>query len=299
MDEYNIQLGEKEIDLPVCKSGNLTVIEEEERISISGKDIMLDINKNTGLLENIRINNDTVIKSGPYLNLRLPAERTQYSTIAMKDYAENWRCLDFKFELNNGIATMHTKGKYNNIIAHFTILIDERGVFNIGYKVENSIEGNKIQETGLKFITGDSFEKLVWDRNSYFTAYPDDDLGSANGEVDLTNKPEMSYREKPQHGWEMDSKGFYYFGLEAELPYTNIARSLRENIYTYSLKTNVNSGIEVFSNGSQACRFDRINGKNTLIIDDQWDYNSLLWGNYMKLIKSRKEFEGQVVLMVK
>jgi hypothetical protein len=113
--------------------------------------------------------------------------------------------------------------------------------------------------------------------------------------LDLTLKPEMKYREKPQHDWEMDSKGFYYFGLNEKLSYTNIARSLKENIYTFSLKTG-KGGIEVFSDGKQACRFDKIQDKNTLIINDQWDYNSLLWGNYSKLIKSEGKIIGTVVL---
>jgi beta-galactosidase len=298
VDEYNLQLGKREIELPVCKDGNLNVLEEEGRISISGAAFSFDVNKNSGLLENVRINNDTLIKSGPYLNLRLSGEGIQSSNIAIEDDVENWKCRDFIFELNHGIATIRTEGSYSNIAVHFTIQIDESGVFNIGYEVENSIDGRIIQETGLKFITGDSFKTLAWDRNSYFTAYPEAHIGRANGEADLTIKPEMNYREKPQHTWGMDYKGFYYFGLEEESPYINIARSLKENIYNYSLRTKEGSRIELYSNGSQACRFDRISGENTLIINDQWDYSSLGWGNYMKLAKSEKEFEGEVVFVV-
>ncbi len=55
------------------------------------------------------------------------------------------------------------------------------------------------------------------------------------GEVDLQEEPEMKYREKPQQDWEMNSKGFFYLGLNAVLPYSNIVRALKENIYTYSL----------------------------------------------------------------
>src|SRR5665811_115555 len=120
-------------------------------------------------------------------------------------------------------------------------------------------------------------------------------LVTASGEL---LKPEMFYREKPQHDWEMDSKGFYYFGLNEELPYTNIVRSLKENIYSYSLKTE-KAKMEVFSDGKQACRFDKIKGENTLIVNDKWDYNSLLWGNYQKQIPSEKELRGKVILGIK
>jgi hypothetical protein len=64
------------------------------------------------------------------------------------------------------------------------------------------------------------------------------------------------------------------------------------------LTTGRRAGIEVHSDGTQACRFDEIDGKNTLIINDRWDYNSLGWGNYMKRIESLEEMEGQCVFRV-
>lgn len=298
IDEYNLQIGKRIVELPNCKTGNLSVGETENQITISGKAFVLNVNKNTGLLENIKVNDEIIIKSGPYLNLKFPGNRMQYSTIEMKDYAENWNCTDFSFEVKEGIITISTKGKYDNIEASYSIEIDENGIFSIEYSVENVMKRENIQEAGLKFLLGDRFEKLAWNRNSYFTAYPKNGLGSCKGEVDLTQKPKMNYREKPTHSWEMDSKGFYYFGLDEELPYTNIARSLKENIYSYSLKTKTGSKIELFSDGTQACRFDKIDGENTLIINELWDYNSLLWGNYMKLIKLEGEFSGSVIFKV-
>ena len=298
VDEYNIQVGKEEVELPVCKNGNLSIEESEAYIEISGKDFVLDINKKTGLLEDVLVNDEMVIKSGPYIHYKLPGTSVQYSTILMQDYAENWDCTGFNFEMTGGIATIISEGKYGSIDASFTIQIDENGVFRIDYVVENAPEGKFIQEAGLKFITGEHFETLAWHRNPYFTAYPETHLGKSTGELNLHHKPVMKYREKPGHDWEMDTRGFYYFGLEKELPFTNIARSLKENIYSYSLKTKNNSKVEVFSNGGQASRFDKIGDDLTLIVNDQWDYFSLLWGNYMKLIPSEKEFDGSVVMVL-
>jgi hypothetical protein len=298
IDEYNIQIGEREVKLPTCKNGNLKIDEEENHITISGKNLLLNVNKQTGLLENVKVNDEVLIQSGPYINLKMPGRRVQYSTVFMQDFATNWQLKNFKYELKNGMAEIQTEGKYDSISAKFTIQIDENGVFNIDYEVKNNLNDNYIQEAGLKFLVGDNFQKLAWDRDSYFSAYPENHLGASVGEVDLTLKPEMKYREKPQHDWEMDSKGFYYFGLNEELPYTNIARSLKENIYSFTLNTQ-NSKLEVYSDGKQAGRFDKMDGKNTLIINDNWDYNSLLWGNYQKLIPLEKEFGGRVVFSAK
>jgi hypothetical protein len=199
--------------------------------------------------------------------------------------------------MNDGIAEIQTEGHYDGILVNFNIKIDEQGIFDIGYQVKNAPEGNTVQEAGLKFKVGDEFRQLAWERDAYFTAYPKHHLGSQIGVIDLTLRPDMNYREKPQHSWEMDSKGFYYFGLNAQLPYTNIVRAMKENIFSYALHTG-NSTLKIHSQGQQACRFDRINGENILIVDDQWDYNSLLWGNYMKMIPSKREFKGQVVFTI-
>ena len=115
------------------------------------------------------------------------------------------------------------------------------------------------------------------------------------GEAKLAHKPESYYRTEPDHGWEHDTRGFYYYGLEEKLAYSNDVRSLKEHIYEYALSTS-DVELRVLSNGKQACRFDLIQGKNTLLINDQWDYNSLLWGNYMKHIPLEKELGGKIFL---
>lgn len=299
VDEYNIQLGKREVDLPICKSGNLTVKKEKDIITVSGKEFALNVNMKTGLLENVQRNGETIIESGPFINFRLPGKAILHSTIEMDDYAKNWKLTNFNFVENNGIATINSKGTYDSISASFTIKVDETGVFNIDYNIEGAPKGKNIQEVGIKFQVGDAFKTLAWDRNSYFTAYPQSDLGSPVGRVDIPQRTEMNYRKKPNHGWELDMKGFYYFGLDKELPYTNIVRALKENIYTYSLITQSGSKLEVISDGVNACRFDKIEGDNTLIINSQWDYSNLLWGNYMKQIKSGGEFGGQVKFLTR
>ncbi|MBN2175472.1 MAG: beta-galactosidase [Bacteroidales bacterium] len=298
VDEYNIRLGERKVTLPACQKGNLRINETNDQIYLSGKNFVLDVNKKTGLLENVCINEKVLIKSGPYINLKLPGKHVAYSSIEMQDYAKNWRCREFAFNVKDGIATINTKGICDSISASFTIQIDENGVFVIDYEIDDVPEGRNIQEAGIKFIAGESFDKLTWDRNSYFTAYPQLHLGIPTGEIDLNVNPIMNYRKNPQHEWEMDTKGFYYFGPHEKLPYSNIARSLKENIYFYSLKSGSNEIIKIFSDGTQACRFDKVDGINTLIINNEWDYTSLLWGNYMKRIKSGKVLNGKAILKV-
>lgn len=138
----------------------------------------MNVSRKTGLLENISINNEILIQSGPFINLKMPGQRVQYSTVFMQDFATNWQLTNLKYELKNGIAIIETEGKYDSISAKFVIQIDENGVFIIDYIVKNNLSDNYIQEAGLKFLVGDNFKKIAWNKDSYFTAYPENHLGA-------------------------------------------------------------------------------------------------------------------------
>lgn len=297
IDEYLIQLGEPELVIPQVTAGQLEVSENEHQISVIGENYSLVISKITGLIHDIIIKGDTLIKSGPYVNLRLPGKRIQYSTIQMADYATNWKRKELSYELANGIITINTTGNYDSIAAGFNIRIDASGVLSIDYNIKDAPIDKMIQEAGITFVAGNQFKNLSWTRIPYFTTYPSTDLGRAAGVVDLNVKPAMNYREEPNHAWEMDHKGFFYHGLEEELSYTNIVRSMKENVMSYTLST-AGADLTVFSDGNQACRYDKIDQRNMLIINDHWDYQSLLWGNYMKMIPTTESFGGHVSLKI-
>ncbi len=216
----------------------------------------------------------------------------------MDDMAQNWQCEAFRYEVTDGILNVHTSGRYDELSAEFHIQVDEKGTIITNYSVKDAPGGKWIQEQGLLFYTGDQFKTLAWDRDAYFTAYPESDMGKPQGEIDLDAKPEMQYREYPEHEWSFDSKNFYYHGLDEELPFTNIVRSLKENIYSFTLKSAGNSRLQVIDKGTKACRFDKVEGACVLMINDQWDYSSLLWGNYMKMIASAEEYQGEIIMEV-
>ncbi|TKG96879.1 beta-galactosidase [Puteibacter caeruleilacunae] len=293
VDEYNLQLGERKTEQLACSEGILKVVKNNEVLRISGKQYAVTINKQSGLLENLTVNDQEVVKSGPYLNLKLPGKAIQYSTIQMDQYGKDWKMKDLHVDIKDGIAEIKTQGNYGEISVDYIIKLDENGVCSIDYHVDRIPANKNIQELGLRFIMGDNFEKIAWDRNAYFTAYPDGDLGCPKGIAHLSEMPKMNYWEKPGHRWELDSQGYYYFGLKKQLPYSNIVRALKEHIYSYSISSS-NAELEVVSNGQQACRFDKVSNENVLIINDKWDYNSLLWGNYYKRINVGSTYNGKV-----
>ncbi len=296
VDEYNLRLGERESEIPALQKGQLTLEDEAGRIVISGKGFSLSIDKSDGLIRDLAAGDVGLIKSGPHLNLSIPGKKFYGSVESIIDLAQNWKCMSVRHELKDGIATIYTRGVYDHIEASIVIRIDGYGTMQVEYELEGLPEGKAVQEAGIYFVAGDAFREVSWDRKAYFTAYPESDLGHPVGSADLTFSPPMTYREKPGHEWIYDTKGFYYFGPEKQLAYSNSARSLKENIYSFSLHTDSGRGISVHGTGTQACRFDRVGNDNMLIINDLWDYPDLMWGNYMKLISLPGQYHGITII---
>jgi beta-galactosidase len=296
VDEYNLQLGQRKTSMPALQEGQLTLKDEGDRMIIRGGAFSLSIDKTSGLIRDLSAGEVELIKSGPYINLKIPGKRFYGSVESIVDLAPQWKCTSVRYEMKEGIASVHTRGRYNEIEVSLTLKVDGYGTMLVDYELQGLPEGQPVQEAGIYFVAGDAFTELSWDREAYFTAYPELDLGHPRGKADLTFRPPMTYREKPGHEWIYDTQGFYYFGPDTQLAYSNIARSLKENIYSFGLATADGTGITVHGAGTKACRFDRRNGDNLLIINDLWDYPDLLWGNYMKLISLPGSYQGSATL---
>ncbi len=296
VDEYNIQIGKREPVIPELKQGQLAVSEEGDGIIVKGEGFSLSIDKAVGLISDLSAGDVGLIRSGPHLNLKIPGNRTYGSIESFIDLAQNWKCKSVRHELKDGIATIYSEGNCGEIEVSFTIMVDGSGTMKVEYILEGLPREESVQEVGIYFVAGESFRELSWDRQAYFTAYPENDLGHPQGKADLGFCPPMTYRHKPGHEWIHDTKGFYYFGPDTQLAYSNIARSLKENIYSFSLSTEDGTGISVHGTGTLACQFDRRGGDNQLIINDLWDYPDLMWGNYMKLISLPGKHKGSTTL---
>jgi beta-galactosidase len=296
VDEYNILLGERESDIPSLREGQLAVDDEGDRIIIDGGEFSLSIDKADGLIRDFTAGDVGLLKSGPYINLKIPGKKFYGSVESIIDLAQNWKCKSVRHEVKDGIATVYSLGSCGGIGVSFIFRVDGNGTMQVDYELDGLPEGEPVQEAGIYFVAGESFTELSWDRKAYFTAYPEEDLGQARGKADLSFCPTMTYREKPGHEWIHDTKGFYYFGPDTQLAYSNMARSQKENIYEFNMSTAEGISLSVFGEGTQACRFDRIGSSNILIINDLWAYPDLMWGNYMKLISLPGQYKGSTTL---
>jgi beta-galactosidase len=282
IDEYNLRLGKRKVVLPDWRSENVKTKEiPGGKIRIEGTGFSILYNKTSGLLEDIVSINDTLIYSGPWLHYRFPT-MNHWSVVSIGDIKNNWKPEKVVYEEKDGYFNIHTSGSYEKIVLELNIKIGGNGTIVISYNINGIPEKSPVQELGLKFLTGNSFDSLKWDRKSYWNAYPTDHPGIPKGAVSLVQKNKNIYREKPSDIWEFDNKSFYYNGLAESDDLSYIAGSMKENIYAYTLSTDENSVLSVFASADKACRFAKTNRLYYLYINSLWDYCSLNWGNYMK-----------------
>ena len=298
IDEYNLRLGKSEARLPVPEAGNITVEDiAGGKVKIAGNDFKASLDKTTGLLENVVSNNDTLIKSGPWLHFRYPRQNS-LSVIPMIEYKENFKTEKVDYELKDGYLNIHVSGKTEKLNFAYRIKMDAKGKIIIGYDLVNNGEEEQLEELGLKFITGNGFDTLRWERNSYWNSYPAIHIGMPSGKVSLTEVNRNKYREEPGPYWEFDNKSFYYNGFGESRDLSYIATSMKENIYYYRLSTHGKSGITVYSQADKACRFTRNDVGSTLYINTLWDYKDLNWGNYMKNLQLPDHISDTIYLKI-
>ncbi len=298
IDKYKLRFGKRDKKKIELKPGNLKISEEKDFVNILGRNYSVKLNLKNGLLENIISKNDTLIKSGPYLNI-LVFDNGDWATVPFYSKTDNWQLQFTNYSLHDGIFNISTKGNFeNNLTVEYKIQIDENGLLNIDYSALNLPENKLIREAGIKFHVGNTITEMNWDRNPYWTIYPDYHLGLAQGSINLNEIKFSEYRKKPDHIWEMDGNDFYYHGLNYQSPLNRLAISTKENIFSFGLKTRNSASIMVYDSGEKACRIDKTVMGHNLYINDEWDYASLKWGNYQKNIKFEKQFMGNVNLQI-
>jgi beta-galactosidase len=151
----------------------------------------------------------------------------------------------------------------------------------------------------MVFITGNKFQTLNWERNSYWNAYPAGHPGAVTGKASLALFNENIYRQSPGSEWALDNSSFYYDGLKPSGNLSYLASSLKENIWLYNLSTSDNKGITVSSDGNHACRILKYGNSYRLYIDRYWDYLSIAWGNYFKDQTMPQKFTDSFKILIK
>ncbi len=169
--------------------------------------------------------------------------------------------------------------------------------FNLG--IDGEITDQLVREVGIELTLPDIFDSLSWERNGYWSKYPESDLGTLRGQVLLEDINRQIYRKEPGQNWAKDSKSFYYHG-DTNQRLSFIATGYKEDIQTYQL-VGYDVQITVLGNGSNttAARiFYDESRELKLRLASMMDYPNLAWGNYMRNMNVPDDYSTQFKLMI-
>ena len=308
IDTERISLGEQPISMPQPTADNKLLVVEETATHyiIRGNTFEIPFSKGTGLIENATSNGQIFIKRGPFLNLfinlnHLSGAEVRKMADRLVTSEDDWKKSNLNYAQINENIEVSLSGTYKNIQTDMQILISPDGRMRISYMTNGEPNGY-LREAGLTFHLADSINHLTWKRKGMWSYYPQEAMAGNEGNTPLFNSRQAAYGEKPQQPWADDTHNFYYWadaGANCTRPLTQRAKSLKENIYYYTL-TNVNQkgSLSVCSpSASLACRMNtRTDGQVILYVNNRWDYPEIAWGNYCKTLEA-SPCAGQIEIL--
>ncbi|MFC2096897.1 glycoside hydrolase family 2 TIM barrel-domain containing protein [Bacteroidota bacterium] len=303
IDKYAIRLNSEVEEADYRESKEIIQIEENEKLLniICENNTKVIFDKKTGLINEIQKPSGSLKLSGPYINLRSKGKSIIYSSHQINKYGKNWQFKDISYEKTDKSVFIFITGNYDNSLAvEFKIIVSSNGKILIQYQIEN-LPQEFIREIGIKFEINDAIDSLSWKRNSYWSYYPSNHLSRQKGTIALYSNEQKTYRNKPDKSWNLDSKSFYYEGIENELQkkkLTNIAKSTKEKIREYNLYKNMQDVFSVIGNGNVGCRIAKAESKILLFINNEIDYIDLSWGNFQRNIILDRNYSNEVVCQI-
>ena len=305
IDSYNIMLGQEKIGLPQPNyQGALRIEEVGDQMIVKGNGFEIPFCKETGLICNARSGDRVLIEKGPFLHMdvnlnHLTGAEVRKSANKYKSSDADWKKTNFTCRQQNDHVWVTLSGVYGSVRMDIQIDIAPEGVVTFDYVTQGEPNGY-LRESGLKLYLPDTFERLQWKRNGYWSYYPADDFAGNEGDVSFYSNQQAPYGKPPVQAWQLDTRNYYYWadaGAGSARPLTQTAKGMKENVYMYKVSAKDKSGLSVIStDASVACRTDRLpNEQLVMYINNRWDYPEIAWGNYCKTLENTPCY-GRVTL---
>jgi hypothetical protein len=293
--------------MPAKRPARKLQIEETlGKLMARGEEFSVTISKETGLIEEGMYAGEKIINGGPYIRLVAPGQALSWDVDSLLDVnGTEWKLDSMSYQLSGGALTVESRGYVGKCAAKLHMTLSGNGEIITSYEVEKPPE--QCQEMGLRFVVNSSMDRLYWNRKGLWSTYPEDHIGRTVGYVNklAPHADRERYRQKPEWPWSMDTKDFYLFPKEdraeaARLPIPHDFRTLKENIIEYTLSNQIKGvGLRVESDGSIAARSRvKSGGAIDLLVDNEWTYLNLNWGNYERPVRLLSPYKGTVKVML-
>lgn len=308
IDAYTIQLGRNDITKVKNRGTKLVMKDLYDQFIVEGDGFIIPFCKKTGLITKASVGEEIIIEKGPFINLDLnvnhnigPEVREKARNYIVSE--ADWAMSDFDINQNNetGQVRVVVNGKYKGIGVSMYINILESGELSVDYQTQNEPNG-WLRESGLKFYLPGNISNLTWKRKGYWSYYPANSFAGNEGSTPLYNSNKVPYGANPNQSWNEDTHNYFYFadkGAICQKPLMNIAKGMKENVYSYTLTNDSKSSFSVISpSASVGCRLNKLaDDQLILYVNNRWDYPEIAWGDYCKTIDVTPNY-GRIVLQL-
>jgi len=171
--------------LPQDTTANLKVEVSPEEITVSGKGFTWRISAVSGKVIEGRAGDETVFTGGPHLMI-LPLKtgpcKTEHSAKIppFNRTCAGWSVQGVETVKTGGGVEIKVRGGYAEANGSYTLKIDRTGGLTLDYSFVCQHEINPRQAGMVMDLCAD-FSVLDWERNAFWTVYPDDHIGRAQG----------------------------------------------------------------------------------------------------------------------
>jgi len=330
VDRYVITLGEVADPVAPAVSRTPEVTEEDGKILVQGDAFCFVVNRESGLIQRIEHDAEVMKLTGPlphivkleeYLYEGVnPAIGAGLKTVMPKTVSYDsplfkaWKKTSIRIEEKDQSVEIHVAGRLDAMEVTYIYILGANGRFDIAYhfdKIPPLVVENKKRdrggplnlEVGIKFLASDQFDRSSWDKQAYWSTYPEGHIGRSTGSIALftTDKPEWA--QKPDTPWAQDVWDFYFmgWGVPGGKLLTYEAYAAKQAIRTYTLEdTNASMALTVYGDGkTTTARFGQFSDQTYyLYLLDTLDYH-LRWGNYSAEIRPSAQHQGVARLALK
>lgn len=283
--------GDRRIDafrLTLPASGKMTqekaaaslppVIHEKERelvVECPAPGLILRFDKREARLIDASCHGQLLLSGGADLHaggIKLPAWRTSRRVYAA---------------MENGRAVIGLQGHYGEQVEMLLLFrIAGDGQINIEYQLRNHRLPENLYELGISFPLAQDVDRISWKRKGLYSWYPREEIGRDRGTAFRFSEraQQAGYGAVPTWDWKEDLYDVFLDAPEEAKNGKNAAtrdfRAMRENICRYTAAfTSGPAAVTVEADGDAAARIALDGETVKLIVNSQWCYPDLGWGN--------------------
>jgi len=300
-DSYAIAIGlPVEKDLVQAAKTPARLQQTTNEVVVTGDGFSVTFDKTTGQISEVKQRGATVLVGGPRLNLSAAEDaREMKRAFLAETLNEPFTLASFSATMQGGSVVVNSNGRIGDRDVGFTTTISGNGRMAVEFKVTQP----KIlfgQEFGVAFVLAPGFTDITWRSDAgLWTTYPADHIGRTEGKTPLF-APELAtgYREKPRTPvWALDSQDYILFGTNrVDGALTRDAKSVRQFIRSYTV-SGPQRQLTVRGTGIEGARLRQLAaGEIALVVNTDWDYPNLDWGNYERGLMLPKEIRSQVTI---